>query len=262
MSVIQMNNVSWVRGQTAILQDINWIVSKGEHWALIGLNGSGKTSLLNLINGYNWPTKGQIEVLGRQFGRTDLCELRKHIGWVSVSMADRITTDKPYEHAIDVVKSGKYASVGLWTPEEEGDMQLAYEQMQRLGCAHLSEKPIHVLSQGEKQRVLIARAMMSKLELLILDEPCTGLDLFARESLLQTIEFFTRESEGPTILYVTHHTEEVVPGITHALLLKDGKMAAKGSKRDVLSNHVLSEAFQLNVQVDWADERAWLRVGS
>lgn len=260
MRVLNMEQVSWVRGERTILKDINWTVNQGEHWAVVGLNGSGKTTLLNLMNGYIWPTTGQIEVLGQRFGRTDMQEMRKQIGWVSVAMADRITTDRPYEQALDVVISGKYASVGLWTKTEPSDADEALMHMERLGCRHLAMRSLHQLSQGEKQRMLIARALMAKPKLLILDEPCTGLDVRAREHILASIQTFTEDASGPTVLYVTHHIEEIVPGITHGLVVQTGQIAASGRKQQVLNGSTLSAAFEVPVEVDWHDNRAWLRV--
>lgn len=260
MRILNMEQVSWVRGERAILNDINWTINQGEHWAIVGLNGSGKTTLLNLMNGYIWPTTGQIEVLGHPFGRTDMQEMRKHIGWVSAAMADRITTDRPYEQTLDVVISGKYASVGLWTKTDPSDTDEALAYMERLGCRHLVGRSLNQLSQGEKQRMLIARALMAKPQLLILDEPCTGLDVQARENILASVQAFTEDTNGPTVLYVTHHIEEIVPGITHGLVVQAGQIAASGKKEQVLNSLTLSAAFEVPVEVDWHDNRAWLRV--
>ncbi|WAH36099.1 ABC transporter ATP-binding protein [Alicyclobacillus dauci] len=261
MHIVQLKDVSWRRNGTHILDNIHWTINKGEHWSLIGLNGSGKTSLLNLINGYQWPTTGSIEVLGNQFGKTDLRALRKRIGWVSAAMGQRIERDKPHDSALEVVISGKYGSVGVWT-FADGDEAEALEQLERLGCASLADKSLNVLSQGERQKVFIARALMANPDLLILDEPCTGLDLYARESLLSAIQEFTTQANGPTLIFVSHHAEEIVPGITHTMVLKNGSVVAQGEKHSVLTADVLSNAFQLPVHVDWQDDRAWLRVAS
>lgn len=263
MTTIQLSDVSWIRNQKLILSDINWTVKKGEHWAIIGLNGSGKTSILNLITGYTWPTKGTVEVLGHRFGKVDLREVRKQIGWVSASMADRITTDKPLERALDVVISGKYASVGLWENDAH-DEDIAYQLLVEMNSEHLADKPLQVLSQGEKQRVLIARAMMSKLDLLILDEPCTGLDVRARETLLQAIDRLAhgQTSHVPTLLYVTHHSEEILPCFTHVLLLKNGRISASGPKHEVMTSEHLSDAFEIDVDLSWRGDRPWIQVES
>ncbi|GMA62511.1 ABC transporter ATP-binding protein [Alicyclobacillus fastidiosus] len=261
MNAIECRDVTWVRNRKEILQNVQWTVEPGQHWAILGLNGSGKTSLLNLINGYQWATRGSIQVLGETFGKTDLQALRRRIGWVSNAMADRFSTDRPTDTALEVVMSGKYASVGLWTPiDQMEDEPAALQCLEQVRAVHLKDSVFNVLSQGEKQRVLIARAMMSQLGLFILDEPCTGLDILARESLLETIESSTRQPEGPTILYVTHHTEEIVPGITHVLLLSRGRVVAAGPKRDTLTSANLSRTFGLDVSVEWKQDRAWLQV--
>lgn len=260
MRIVDMQSVSWIRRDRVILEDVNWQIESGEHWAIIGLNGSGKTTLLNLMNGYIWPTTGQIEVLGRRFGKTDMQDLRRNIGWVSAAMADRITTDRPYETALEVVISGKYASVGLWTNTEPTDDEEAYTFMEQLGCQHLTTRPLHQLSQGEKQRTMIARALMAKPKLLILDEPCTGLDVRARESVLLSVQSFTQSANGPTIIYVTHHTEEIVPGITHALVLHNQGIMVSGRKESVITGSNLSRAFEISADVNWQAGRAWLQV--
>lgn len=255
-----MRHVSWVRKERTILDDVNWRIEPGEHWAIVGLNGSGKTTLLNLINGYIWPTTGEIDVLQRRFGRTDMQDLRRHIGWVSAAMADRITTDQPYESALEVVISGKYASVGLWTNPEPTDANEAFTYMEQMGCSQLAKRSLHQLSQGEKQRTMIARALMAKPQLLILDEPCTGLDVRAREGVLEAVQSFTQHPDGPTILYVTHHTEEIVHGLTHSIVLHHGRVAASGEKHEVITGSNLSAAFEIPVEVNWQAGRAWLHV--
>ncbi len=261
MSVIECRDVTWVRNQKTILQNVQWSVQKGEHWAILGLNGSGKTSLLNILNGYQWPTRGTVCVLGQTFGKTDLPSLRKQIGWVSASMADRFAADRPTDSALEVVISGKYASIGLWSPTDKvADERAALRCLEEVHAEHLANSLFRVLSQGEKQRVLLARARMSQLGLFILDEPCTGLDILAREVLLESIQASTTQPDGPTILYVTHHTEEIVPGITHVLLLSQGEIVAAGPKQTVLTDQNLSQAFGLGVTVEWKQDRAWLQV--
>jgi iron complex transport system ATP-binding protein len=260
MSVIRMESVSCRRGDTTILNDLNWTVEPGQHWAIIGSNGAGKTTLLNIVNGYTWPTTGTVEVLGETFGRVNMSELRTRIGWVSSSMTEHVYQSRPEERALDVVISGKYASIGIWTDKSVDDDEQALEILEMFQCAHLADQPFHILSQGEKQRILIARAWMAKPELLILDEPCTGLDIKARETLLRTIESLYRQNHGPTLLYVTHHPEEVLPLFSHALVLKQGKVLASGEKGHVLTSALLSKAFDVEVDVAWQANRPWVHV--
>ncbi|MDQ0188842.1 ABC transporter ATP-binding protein [Alicyclobacillus cycloheptanicus] len=258
-NVIRLDRVVY-RQSVTILQDVSWHVRRGEHWVIIGNNGSGKTTLLNVINGYVWPTKGVVEVLGQRFGEVDLRELRKSIGWVSAAFGDRVFASHPTDHALDVVASGKYASIGLYDTPDADDIAAARDLLDAFGAAELADRTYHTLSQGQKQRVLLARAWMAKPKLLILDEPCTGLDLLAREQLLTALERMADAPEAPTLLYVTHHPEEVLPLFTHALLMKNGRTVAEGAKYDVLTSEGLSETFGVQVEVSWADHRPWVKV--
>jgi iron complex transport system ATP-binding protein len=253
--IVEMKHVSWRRDQRKILNDINWEIQKGEHWCLVGLNGSGKTSILDLINGYHWPTNGEITVLDQKFGETDLRELRKRIGWVSTSMQQRL---HGYESVENVVLSGKYASVGIYEKPKEEDYAQVQTLLEEWRCGHLSGRIYQTLSQGEKQKVLIGRALMASPDLLILDEPCTGLDIFAREQVLQMIDQIATRPDAPTLIYVTHHIEEILPCFTHALLLKQGQVAQKGQTKEVLTEEILSDFFQTSLSVEQKNGRSWL----
>ncbi|WP_263560293.1 ABC transporter ATP-binding protein [Paenibacillus polymyxa] len=254
-SVIELNNVSWKRDNRTILDQINWQVSEGEHWAVLGLNGSGKTTMLNMINGYIWPTTGSVSVLGHTFGDVDLRELRKSIGWVSSSLQERINGSQRTQ---DVVISGKFASIGLYDQTTDTDHEQAVQLMSQLGCAHLVDRLYQGCSQGEKQKVLIARALMASPKLLILDEACNGLDFFSREALLDSVRQLTETPGSPNLLYVTHHIEEILPMYTHTILIRRGTVFAKGKTTDILSSETLSTFFETPVQVDWRQDRAWL----
>jgi iron complex transport system ATP-binding protein len=260
MRIIQLSSVSWRQGQNTILSDINWDIESGEHWAIIGVNGSGKTSLLNLVNGYVWPTKGAIEVLGYRYGKTNLEQVRKYIGWVSISLADKILVNHANELAIDIVVSGKFASIGMWVKKDVSDYDEAAHVLEMFHSEHLANKPFRILSQGEKQRILIARAWMAKPKLLILDEPCTGLDIKNREFLLQSISELKNQKDCPTLIYVTHHVEEVLPMFNRVLILKNGSILASGEKSKVLTSKNLSVAFDIEVNVAWQAERPWVFV--
>jgi iron complex transport system ATP-binding protein len=253
--VIKLREISWKREGKPIIERMEWSVTKGEHWALLGLNGSGKTTLLNMINGYIWPTSGQVEVLGEPFGSTDLRELRKKIGWVSSSLQEKLyATDKTQY----VVISGKHASIGLYETPTEEDFRQAASLMEQLSCSHLYDRAYQTCSQGEKQKLLIARALMASPELLILDEATNGLDFLSRESLLASISELAKRPNAPTMLFVTHHIEEILPVFSRSLLIRRGQIFAQGLSREVLTSEHLSEFFETAVQVDWRSERAWL----
>ncbi|MBY7144079.1 ABC transporter ATP-binding protein [Virgibacillus sp. NKC19-3] len=254
-NIINMQGVSWQRQGETILSDVNWNVSKGEHWAVLGLNGSGKTTLLNMVNGYIWPTTGNISVLDQQFGKTDIRELRKSIGWVSSSIQERI---KGREFAEDVVVSGKYASIGLYEGPIEEDYKRAYQIMEQVGCRRLAERTYQTCSQGEKQKLLIARGLMGSPDLLILDEPTNGLDFISREELLSTIDHLAIQKDAPSIIFVTHHIEEILPVFSHTLLLRQGKVFDKGERSALLTSPCLSEFFDTSVHVQWHRNRAWM----
>lgn len=256
-NILHIEDVSWRREQKTILQHIDWEVKEGQHWAVLGLNGSGKTTILNMINGYIWPTKGKVSVLGHPFGRVDLRELRKSIGWVSSSLQERLHGN---ERAQNVVLSGKYASIGLYDKPEQADIERAERWMQQLGCGHLIDRLYQTCSQGEKQKILIARAMMADPRLLILDEACNGLDFLSREALLMSIAELAASAQAPHMLFVTHHIEEILPVFTHTLLLRRGEVYAKGETKKVISSETLTDFFETPVHIQWQNERAWLTI--
>ena len=243
--IINVENVSITRNSKYILKDVSWKVEKGQHWAILGLNGSGKTTLLNMINGYIFPSRGDVSVLGKPFGKYDLRELRKSIGWVSTSLQERLYGN---ETALEIAISGKYASIGLFTVPTDHDKEDALEMLSLLDAAHLQDRTYGTLSQGEKQRVLIARGLMSDPELLILDEPCTGLDIFAREQLLKTIDELSKSDDSPTLVYVTHQTEEILPAFSHSLLMRKGEVHSMGLTGELLNRENLSDFFQTHVE--------------
>ncbi|NMD69203.1 ABC transporter ATP-binding protein [Bacillus sp. DNRA2] len=254
--ILDLNNITLKRNGNWILNNINWKVNKGEHWVLFGLNGAGKTALLNVLNAYEYPTKGKITVLNREFGKAPLAEsLRKQIGLVSQSLQQKLHNG---DNAFEIVLSGAFASIGLYeTPTNEMRRQ-AISLLQELGCFDYANRNYETLSQGERQRVLIARALMAEPELLILDEPTNGLDFLAREQLLESVEKIAKREDGPTIIYVTHHAEEILPEFEHTLLLKKGEVFAAGKTAEMMSCEMLSNYFGLDVQVIWKDGRPLL----
>ncbi|MEH7275698.1 ABC transporter ATP-binding protein [Neobacillus vireti] len=254
--VLQLKNISLKRGEKWILKDLNWKVEKGQNWVLFGLNGAGKTSLLNLLNAFYFPTKGEISVLGMEFGKTYLAErLRKQIGFVSSSLQEKFHRD---DNAFEVVLSGAFASIGLYETPSETIKEKAVSLLERLGCLDYANREYETLSQGEKQRVQIARALMADPPLLILDEPTYGLDFIAREKLLESIEEIAKGPNAPTMIYVTHHVEEILPVFKKTLLLKDGQVFASGDTNDLISSEQLSHFFDLPVRVIWTNNRPLL----
>src|SRR3989344_3658227 len=238
-SIIELQNISLHRGKTQILKDISWNIKKNEHWALIGPNGAGKTSLLKIISGNLWPSSGKVKVLGKEFGKTDLRELKKKIGWVSSFLTEKIPQN---EDILGIVISGKFASFGVYEKITEKDRKKAKRLLKLMDCDYVIRRNFSVISQGEKQKVLIARALMAEPLILLLDEPCIGLDMKARENLLASISKLCREAKT-TVVYVTHHIEEIVKEIENAILIKQGKVFAKGNKADVLDKSYLDKLF-------------------
>ncbi|MED1203090.1 ABC transporter ATP-binding protein [Heyndrickxia acidicola] len=254
--VLKLEHVSIKRNGTSILQDINWQIEKGEHWVLFGLNGAGKSVLLNLLNAYYHPTKGKISVLGLEFGKTYLAErLRKQIGFVSSSLQQKFYQN---DNAFEVTLSGAFASIGLYESPTDEMRKKAVDLLRDFGCIDYANREYETLSQGEKQRVLIARALMADPSLLILDEPTNGLDFIAREQLLESIGELAKKSNAPTIIYVTHHVEEILPIFNKTLLLKKGQVFASGETGEMISADLLSEFFELPVSVIWHNGRPLL----
>lgn len=254
--ILQLEEVSLVRDGKWILKDLNWQINKGEHWVLFGLNGSGKTAILNLLNAYYFPSKGRMNVLGLEFGKIYLGEkLRKQIGFVSSSLQEKFHRG---DNAFEVVLSGAFASIGLYETPTDEIRKKAVALLEDLGCLEYANRNYETLSQGEKQRVLIARALMADPSLLILDEPTNGLDFIAREKLLDSIESIGKNSGAPTIIYVTHHVEEILPLFNKTLLLRDGQIFAAGATNEMLTGEVLSQFFDLSVGVIWENGRPLL----
>jgi iron complex transport system ATP-binding protein len=244
--VLSISGLSVTRDGTRILDKIAWEIHEGEHWTILGANGSGKTSLLSALTGYLTPSTGGIQVLGEVYGEANWAELRKQIGFVGSSIRQQIADEEP---ALQTVVSGKYAVLNYWGKVTKDDEAEAEAILRQIDCAHLAERKWEVLSQGERQRILIGRALMAHPRLLILDEPCAGLDPVARKHFLEFVNRLCASRQAPTVILVTHHVEEIVEEITHLLLLRAGRVLAAGTRREVLKSALFSTAFNEPVKL-------------
>ncbi len=256
--LLRVDGLRVERGDTTVLDGVDWQIGRGEHWVILGANGCGKTSLLKVLLGYLTPSAGEIEVLGKCYGAYDWRDLRCQIGLVSSALHASVPEHEP---ALHTVVSGHGARLDLWQEPTPGERARAKRHLRRMDALHLAERRWGVLSQGERQRVLIARALMAGPKLLILDEPCAGMDPVAREAFLVRMEAIAREPRGPALVLVTHHVEEITPGFGHALLLRAGRVLAAGPREDVLTSARLSEVFGARVRLGRvAGNRLGLRV--
>jgi iron complex transport system ATP-binding protein len=238
--ILEVSHLRVERGRTPILRDVSWRVERGQHWVILGANGCGKTSLLKTLTGFMSASGGGFSVLGRRYGASDWRELRLQLGVVTSAFAQSIP---PSETALETVASGKFAQLDLWHALSRADRAAARRLLRRHGIGALETRAWAYLSQGERQRVLIARALMARPRLLILDEPCAGLDPVARERFLRYLERLARRAGSPALVLVTHHVEEITPAFTHALLLQAGRVLAAGPVRRMLTSATLSATF-------------------
>ncbi len=251
--IISLDHVSYIRNGKYILKDVNWHVNRGEHWVILGPNGSGKTTTLNMVNGYIFPSQGHVKVLEFEFGHSSIIELRKRIGWVSSALSQFIPTN---DYPLHIVLSGKFASLGLWEKVDDDDIARANEILDLLKIRHLAERKYGMLSQGEKQKVLIGRALMNHPDIIIFDEAFNGLDIFARHDMEITINEL---AEGNiTFILVTHNTDEILPVFGKALLLKDGQVHSQGDIDDMIQYDNLSDFYGANVDVFKHKDRFYL----
>ena len=255
-----MDGLRIERDGTVILDDVSWCVQCGEHWVILGANGSGKTSMLSALTGYLMPTAGKISLLGETYGQSDWRELRKKVGLVSSSVRQMMADGEP---ALETVASGKYAMIDFWGRVTRAEKTVASRLLRSVECEYLADRPWGVLSQGERQRVLVARALMTKPRVLILDEPCAGLDPAAREHFLQFLQRLGSQSRSrgtPTLVLVTHHVEEIMPVFSRVLILKGGRVLATGKKRAMLNSKNLSTAFGARMRLQRMKNRYALTV--
>ena len=239
-AILQLSDISVRRGDRVILGPLNWQVLEGQRWVILGPNGAGKTTLLQICSSLIHPTTGEIHILGEKLGRVDVFELRTRIGLTSSALVEQLSPD---ELVMDVVLTAAYAMLGRWQEKYDlWDESRAMALLTALGVRELGERLFGSLSEGEKKRVQIARALMADPELLLLDEPASSLDLGGREDLLRRIESLSRDPLAPATVIVTHHIEEIPVGTTHALLLRDGVAVAQGEVASVITDQNLTQA--------------------
>lgn len=243
--VLNFAGVQLRRGDNPILRDIDWSVDSSQRWVILGPNGAGKTTLTNIASARMHPSEGRVTVLGEELGHTDTHDLRTRVGLTSAALADRIPDD---ETVRDVVMTAAYGVTGRWREEYEHiDETRAEDLLAAFGMSDFTERAFWTLSEGERKRVQIARALMTDPELLILDEPAAGLDLGGREELLAALTEIASDRRSPAMIMVTHHVEEIPQDFTHALLLREGRIVAAGPLHQTITSATLSEAYDMPV---------------
>jgi len=254
---LELRNVSYALDGRTILDSVDWSVRPGEHWAILGPNGSGKTTLLRIACGFLWPNAGG-EVKRNGETLVNLPELRKSIGWVTASLAGEIPRREP---ALQTVVSGKYAQMGLfswpWNKPTRSDFKRAEKYLAQMGAARLKRQEFGTLSQGEQQKVMIARARMTRPYLVLLDEPCAGMDPGARENFLASLEKLGKHKKVPALVYVTHHIEEILPMFKRILILKNGRVLAAGKTDALLRRETLRKLYGVDFDIEQKKQRYW-----
>ena len=246
-NVLELADATVRRGQATLLDSVSWTVAEGDRWIVLGANGAGKTTLVQLCSAQVHPTAGSVHILGERLGAVDVFDLRPRIGYTSAAIAERIPRD---ELVRDVVVSASYGVIGRWREQYESlDHDRARDLLVEVGAGKLLERTFGTLSEGERKRVQIARALMADPELLIMDEPAAGLDLGGREDLVSTMSVLATDSTAPAIVLVSHHVEEVPPGFTHVLMLRAGKVVAAGGLDEVMTAENLSTTFGMSLQL-------------
>jgi iron complex transport system ATP-binding protein len=247
-----------VEREAVILHEVSWRVERGQHWVILGANGSGKTSLLSALTGYLMPTSGEIRIGSARFGAADWREVRRSVGLVSSSLGHRI---EPEQTAREVILSGSDAQINFWGKPAAAVEKHAQRILRQVRAMHLADRAWRYLSQGERQRVLIGRALMARLRIMFLDEPCSGLDPVAREDFLAFLNSLAQGPHAPTLVLVTHHVEEIVPLFSQVLLLRGGRTLASGPKAKVLTSTNLSATFGAPTAVRRTGSRYRLEIG-
>jgi len=256
--VVSLENITVVRAGTKILEAIDWVIEPGQRWVLFGANGSGKTTLMEVVSTYLFPTHGTAEVLGRRLGKVDVREVRPRIGFVGPVPSSLV---RRHFRSLDIVVTGRHASfvATRWHDYDDADWEFATECLRAVHAEGLAEREFGTMSQGEQKRVLIARSLVTRPDLLLLDEPGSGLDLGARERLVESLAALAQDTGSPPVILVTHHVEEIPPGFGHILMLAEGRVVAAGPIDDVLTSRALSETFDMPLQLERRGDRwrAW-----
>lgn len=253
--VLRLDHVTLTRDGRDLLHDVSWEVCSGQHWVLLGANGSGKTSLIRIASLYEHPSSGTVDVLGERLGATDVRRLRRRIALVSSAMAQMV---RPQLSASDVVMCAKYAALEPWWHEyDDADRARADELLEAQGVGHAVRRQFATLSSGERQRVLLARALMSDPGLILLDEPTTGLDLAGRESFVERMDELALDPTAPPMVLVTHHVEEIPASFTDLLALREGRVARNGALPDALDSSLLTECFDMELTATRHDDGRW-----
>ncbi|MCY0869768.1 MAG: ATP-binding cassette domain-containing protein [Firmicutes bacterium] len=253
--MIDLRGIAVTRDGSDLLQDIGWLTRSGQNWAVLGRNGSGKTTLLSVVLGYVWPTVGRVNVLGNEYGRCDVRAVRRRIGVVGDAMDARLDHSAT---CLDVVVTGLRGAARLFDPATAAERERAHTALRRVDSAGLAHRRLEDVSQGQRRLVTLARALVADPALLVLDEPCSGLDFVARELVLDHLDELAADRDRQLVL-VTHHPEELIAGITHVLVLEAGRIATIGEKMQVMTSATLSDVLGLPVVVSWHDGRPLVR---
>ena len=254
-AVLRLHQVSFVRDGRTILAPLTWQIAAGQRWLVLGANGSGKTTLLRLASMYEHPSAGTVTVLGERLGRTDVRELRRRVGYMSAALAAEI---RPALRAIDVVRTAKYAALEPWWHRyTDEDDAAAMDRLERMGVAWAAERSLGTLSSGEQQRVLLARTLMNDPGVVLLDEPSAQLDLGGREQLVEALAELTTDATAPPLVLVTHHLDEVPPGMTHVLMLRDGEVVTRGPIERHLTARAVSRCFGMPLHLQRRPDGRW-----
>ena len=243
--IIKANKLCLQSGKRYLLRDIDWEVKRGEHWLVFGMNGCGKTTLLGTVAGFKSQTSGTLEVFGQPYTNENILELRSKIGWVSGSFFDKCYS---HESALNIVLSGLFGTLGIQFSITNAQVRQAKALLIEMRMGDKINTPFDFMSKGEQQNVLIARALMAEPEILVLDEPGTGLDVYAREHMLQTVQELA-EKRQVTVIYVTHYPEEIQPFLQKTLLMQDGKVFAQGNTEDIMTSENISALLQDTVTI-------------
>lgn len=256
--ILKFEDIHFIRKARPILDGVNWTINEGEQWALLGLNGSGKSTLLGMIPAYTYPSKGKVTVLGHTYGTVHWDKVRKNLGYVSSSL-NRFRHIFNKQTALDVIKTGKDNTYGFYNDFQAPDLARLEDLVEVFGLSKVADKDFISLSQGEQRRTLLARAFMTNPSLMVLDEPCTGLDLKGREDLLSRLEDYCTKESKP-LIYVTHSIEEIFPSISHVAIMEEGRINIKGPKAEVLTSEILARIYGLDIEVEEKYGRYWVKI--